>query len=532
MRYNCLQTEIERDIPLMLARIWLVMLLPLIAIAAVHAQEPVINPEKLPVPLDKPLKLLATTAMSGNGQDYFTLKPKQTAVVGTITGPAIIFRVWSTSSASAKVSLDLTVDGEKRTLYEKGKPVGMAANDPLQAMDKQAYWSYLPIAVGKTATFTARSIEPANDIKFYLQAGYRQVSPAELKLISKPLVDEFRSVVTKLMQGAASPQATPIISSGPATLKAPFAPTITEPTLRMLQIVLPDEATIEQVQATRLTITCDGNRTIDVPLGALFGQFWQLADYNSAAMSVQGKSLIMRFPMPIAQSASVAISRYGKGKPLSGITVTLAGWKLDAAPQYHLCAQYFSQISVKDQPLQLLNVTGPGIFLGSNLATDGLERKTFAFLEGNEQLYVDGATTPTIEGTGTEDYFNNSWYFETGALNRAFHGVPYIQPKDPPRVVAYRWMITDCMPFKSSFRYDLQHGSRNGAPNVLYSGVMFWYQQGQVNVVEPVEAKLPKTEQTDSASGIVNPSVLGGVIIFIFAMIAAFIILHRRKARC
>jgi hypothetical protein len=516
----------------------LFMLLSLIAITALQAQnEPVINPEKLPAPLDKPLKLLATTGMSGKGQDYFTLGPKQKAVVGTITGPAIIFRVWSTSSASAMVSLDVTVDGKKRTLYEKGKPVGIAANDPLQAMDKQAFWSYVPMVVKSKATFTARSADPKNDIKFYLQAGYRSVPASDLKLISKPVVDQFRSTIAKFMQGIGSPQPTPVISSGPATLQAPFTPTITEPTLRMLQIVLPDEATIEQVQATRLTITCDGSRTIDVPLGALFGEYWQLADYNSAAMSVQGKTLIMRFPMPIAQSVSVAISRYGKGTPLNSITVTLPGWKLPTAPTYHFCAQYFSQISVKDQPLQLLNVTGPGIFVGSNLATDGIARKTFAFLEGNEQIYVDGATTPTVEGTGTEDYFNNSWYFETGALTRAFHGVPFIQPKDPPRVVAYRWMIPDCMPFKSSFRYDLQHGSRNGAPDVLYSGVMFWYQQGQVNVAEPVEAKLPQVEAGttgggDSAKGLVTPSILGGIVIFIFAVIAALIFLSRRKAMC
>lgn len=510
----------------------LVMLLPLVALAAAYGQDlSWVNPDQLPPPLDKPLKLLATTAMSGKGQDYFTLKPKATAVVGTITGPAIIFRVWSTSSASATVSLDMTVDGKKQTLYEKGKPVGLGAGDPLRAMDKQAYWSYVPVAVRQKAVFTARSTDPTNDIKFYLQVGYRPVAPGELKLVDRATRDT-RIAVENLMRMPRTVRM-PSVGSGAATVRQPFLAPITTPTLvRATEITLPADATIEQVQATRLTITCDGSKTVDVPLGALFGEYWQLTDYTSTAMAVAGKTLTLRFPMPVAQSLQFAISNYN-GRGLPQVNIALFGSKLAAAPKYHFCAQYFSQVSVKDQPMTLLNATGPGIFVGSNLAADGIERKTFAFLEGNEQIYVDGATTPTLEGTGTEDYFNNSWYFETGQLARPLHGVTFLQPKDPPRVVAYRWMIPDCVPFKSSLKFDLQHGSRNGAPNVLYHGVMFWYQQGPVIVAEPVEAKLPAEQgaQAGPDTGWVTPSVLGASILFLFVLIATMVMLHRRRVR-
>lgn len=504
--------------------------------AAVYAQDlSWVNPEQLPPPLDQPLKLLATTAMSGKGQDYFTLKPKATAVIGTIAGPAVIFRVWSTSSASAMVSLDMTVDGKKQTLYEKGKAVGITANDPLRAMDKQAYWSYVPIAVKQKAVFTARSADPAKPIKFYLQAGYRPVPAADLKIVNKAGVSAMRSAVARLMTGATETAQTPSLGSGTATTRQPFAAPITAPALvRVTQITLPQDATIEQLQATRLTVTCDGSKTVDVPLGAMFGQYFQLADYTSAAMAVSGKTFALRFPLPVGQSLQFALSNY-HGRGLPQVNIALFGDKLPGAPKTHLCAQYFSQLSVQGQPLTLLDVKGPGLYVGSNLAADGLEKKTFAFLEGNEQIYLDGATTPTLEGTGTEDYFNNSWYFETGQLARPFHGVIFIQPKNPPRVVAYRWMIPDCLPFKSSLKFDLQHGSRNGAPNVLYRGVMFWYQQGQVNVAEPVEAQAPagpaQAFQRTGYSGWVTPSVLGGIVIFLFAFFAALIMLHRRRQR-
>ena len=60
---------------------------------------------------------MATTDKTGQGHDYFTLKPGKPALVGAITGPAVIFRIWSTSSKSTQTSLDLVVDGTPRKRY-------------------------------------------------------------------------------------------------------------------------------------------------------------------------------------------------------------------------------------------------------------------------------------------------------------------------------------------------------------------------------------------------------------------------------
>ena len=32
-------------------------------------------------------------------------------------------------------------------------------------------------------------------------------------------------------------------------------------------------------------------------------------------------------------------------------------------------------------------------------------------LEGDERIYIDGAKTPIVHGTGLEDYFNGAWYY-------------------------------------------------------------------------------------------------------------------------
>jgi hypothetical protein len=483
-------------------------LVPAVGAAGDH---PWFSPENLPPQLQHPLKLLATTAMSGEGKDFFSLKPGQTATIGTITGPAIIFRIWSTSSNTKLSALDMIVDGKQETLVAKGVlPAGVAKDDPLRVLDKQAYWSYLPVVVKKQAVFKARSFEQGvtEPMKFYLQLGYRQVPATELAGAQALDVDALRSWAERTSHPADAGSAAAGQITGEVSQGQPWQPGFAGPAVvsdLMLQALATDGAqpTPEQYRATRLVITCDGVKTVDAPLGTLIGVGHKLSTFATVGTAVVGTTMLhLRFPMPVGQSMTIGLARFG-GQPLERLMAAVTVQPLKTAPKYRLCAQYFSQVSVADQPMTLLNVTGEGIFMGTNLSVNGLDRKTFAFLEGNEQIYIDGDTKPTVEGTGAEDYFNNAWYFEAGERTYLFSGVTFKQDREPPMVDCYRYLVSDCIPFQQSLRFDLQHGSRNKAPDVLYEGVNFWYQASPANVAEPVAAKLPK-------SGGAGPEAAGG----------------------
>lgn len=497
-----------------------------------------LNPEKLPPQLKHPLKLLATTRMSGEGQDYYSLKPGATATIGTVTGPAILFRVWSTSSEMKSTSLEMIVDGKKETLYAKGAlPASAAKDDPLRTMDGQAYWSYIPVFVKKQAVFKAQSFAKAatEPMKFYLQVGYRQVPAAELAEAARLNLKEVRQQAEMWTRTAAAAGAAREVL-GSMQSGQPWQPQLAGPCLvTALQILRQGQngapaPTPEQLQATRLVVQCDGVRTIDVPLASLISVRHKATPHYSAGSSTDGSWLNLQFPLPIASSLSVGLEPFGSGG-ITSADARLLVLPLKAASKYRLCAQYFSQLSVQDQPMTLLNVTGEGIFVGTNLSVNGLERKTFAFLEGNEQIYIDGDTKPTIEGTGTEDYFNNAWYFASGEKTHLFSGVTFKQDREPPMVDCYRYMISDCIPFAKSFRFDLQHGSRNKAPNVLYEGVMFWYQASPTNVAEPVAAKAPAESggpaQPERRQGGM-PMVIGFVIALVVVGLVAWRVLRRK----
>ena len=81
-----------------------------------------------------------------------------------------------------------------------------------------------------------------------------------------------------------------------------------------------------------------------------------------------------------------------------------------------------------------------------------IQKENGWFGEGDDRFYIDGESIPSIQGTGTEDYFNDSWGFRE--FTGIFHGVPlYEGPLAGDRVSAYRWHIPDPIRFKKSLKF-------------------------------------------------------------------------------
>ncbi len=136
----------------------------------------------------------------------------------------------------------------------------------------------------------------------------------------------------------------------------------------------------------------------------------------------------------------------------------------------------------------LTDVKGRGFFAGTVLRMEG-ETETFAecreamgvnselcFLEGDEYFYVDGSTQPSLQGTGTEDYFNAGYYFMFGSFSLPFHGLIELGLTDTghARVIAYRFHLSDPVPFSHSLRVELEVGPLDDVHG-KYSSISFVY---------------------------------------------------------
>ena len=98
-------------------------------------------------------------------------------------------------------------------------------------------------------------------------------------------------------------------------------------------------------------------------------------------------------------------------------------------------------------------------------------------------FWIDGASEPTLYGTGTEDYFGGAWGFRH-QYTMPNHGVSYLE-KLPWRERRGRRAATAFTAGTSATRFRSRSRSRsrssgghnNSARDSAYSSVAYWYER-------------------------------------------------------
>ncbi|MGA2258365.1 MAG: glycoside hydrolase family 172 protein [Thermoguttaceae bacterium] len=246
---------------------------------------------------------------------------------------------------------------------------------------------------------------------------------------------------------------------------------------------------------------------IECPLGDFFGLgFGRYVEYKSAPIAIGGiKALNCYWPMPFAKGAHLTMTNEGS-KPVPSCYFNI-DYRLDdqpAADARYFHTQYRQAFPVpKREDYLLLNSTGRGHYVGTFLSV--MANSDGWWGEGNDKFYVDGAKKPTIEGTGSEDYFCGAWDFQH-AFSNPYSGVPlYDNPEKGGEKrgilnTCYRWHILDPVPFTKSLRVTIEHGS--GGPNDdrnplrnHYASVAFYYldrAEGDGAPLPPYLQRVPK----------------------------------------
>jgi hypothetical protein len=247
-----------------------------------------------------------------------------------------------------------------------------------------------------------------------------------------------------------------------------------------------DAAILSQV-ILRMYWDGDEYPSVECPIGAFFGVgFGEQKDYISMPLDETSGGYNCYWPMPFHRSARWTLTN-GAAKPIDSFYYNIDYTALDSVPQDTRCfhAQFRRENPTEPgRNYTILDTVGEGHYVGTALFMAG--RGGLYFLEGNEMVYVDGAATPSIEGTGTEDYFCSGWYFDRGTYSAPYHGV-IIKDEKRSRISAYRWHIEDAIPFRKSIRFTIEHGTGN-AVTADYSSVAYYYLAGP----SPAPNPLPK----------------------------------------
>lgn len=182
-------------------------------------------------------------------------------------------------------------------------------------------------------------------------------------------------------------------------------------------------------------------------------------------------------PLPFRSSIRIEVVNGSRDTPAVFFAIAdyhLVGFSWGRAAKLHTFEQ---EVTVAPYVWQnLLDVRrSNGVLAGVYLRMHGGD-PTWGYLEGNVQMFADGSTTPCYESSGTEDYFNNAWYFQTGVILADQSGCTAYDPAGFS-VGAYRFHLDDPVPFDTALRVRWQNGTADQAkvlkPTTLRSHV--WY---------------------------------------------------------
>jgi hypothetical protein len=251
----------------------------------------------------------------------------------------------------------------------------------------------------------------------------------------------------------------------------------------------------------------DGAETpcVEAPIGDFFGlgnnQIYPYASEPLAVATYSG--LNSYWKMPFSRHARLTVTNQGS-VPCGAFYYYVDHQAYDKPQPDTVCfhAVYHQAMPCrKGEPYVLLEAQGAGHYVGCNLSIEQLQDSWWG--EGDDRFFIDGETTPSIVGTGSEDYFGGSWCYSTefafpyigmplrgrfspdGTFVHSRPGMPEKEAAEWKWPVAwrigdlwnvYRYHIQDPVPFRKSLRVEIEHGHINNERQDAYSSVAYWYQ--------------------------------------------------------
>jgi hypothetical protein len=234
--------------------------------------------------------------------------------------------------------------------------------------------------------------------------------------------------------------------------------------------------------------------SVEVPLGDFFAMGWgKYAPLSSLPVCVNpGSAFNSYWPMPFRHQARITIENLDE-KPMTlyyQVDYSLAPVPSDAA-YFHAQFRRTNPLPYKQVYTIVDGIKGKGQYVGTYMAW-GVHNSGW-WGEGEIKFYLDGDREfPTVNGTGTEDYFNGSYGFENPQTHQyqefttPYSGLVQVLKPDglnqsQERFGLYRWHIPDPIRFQSDLRVTIQAlGWQSGGKYLPLmddiASVAFWYQ--------------------------------------------------------
>ncbi len=243
-----------------------------------------------------------------------------------------------------------------------------------------------------------------------------------------------------------------------------------------------------ELNALSIRIYWDGRKEpgVEAPLGDFFGCGTKPAVVESLPVQVSPTgALTCYWRMPFAKSAKIVVANDNPDRG-AGLYWQVDWVQVDELPPQtmYFNAQYRQEYpAVMKRDYLLADLEGRGQYVGSVMTVTNAQDGWFG--EGDDFFYIDGEKVPSLQGTGSEDYFNDAWGFRPRTSH--WFGSPRWQgDRAGDTGTMYRWHVLDPVRFDKSLKVAIEHKGNEPRdyrgffverPD-FFSSVAFWYQIG------------------------------------------------------
>jgi hypothetical protein len=498
----------------MRTRVILAVLLALAAgaLPTAAAQQPLYGLEymvrfdRLPALKDAVCKQVSSYDRSGgNGDAGHFLNgdtgrlPNNRALLADLKGPGCIYRIWSANAAGF---IRFYFDGEPepriacrmQDLFQDRYP---PFRSPIAGQSSGGWYTYLPIPFAKSCR-----IEVDDPGPMYYQVQYHQLPEGTpVRTFTRELTSEDQAALKTVLDQWNRRGEPPSPIDGDVSTRT--GQRRLEPGEKAILLDRDDPGTVRLLRirvqpADRFSLRALALRAywdeatvpaVEAPLGDFFGYGFGDRRFRSLPLAMRDDGYVCYFPMPFSRSARIEVVNEGKKAVDLDWEVRVSNDRPNMSEEAYFHAKWSRVTTEAGKHVPLLDTTGRGHFVGVNLNMQG--DHGLWFLEGDEKIYVDGESFPSIHGTGLEDYFTGGWYFDRGPFDQSYHGA-LAKDDARSRINAYRYQVTDCVPFRRSLKVDIEHGGTNDYPGADYCYTTYWYQDGPQDRWSPLVPPLQR----------------------------------------
>jgi len=247
----------------------------------------------------------------------------------------------------------------------------------------------------------------------------------------------------------------------------------------------------QALRSTVLQASFDGHRTVWIPVGEFFGSGY-MTNAHKTWMNQRNENGRMEsfYVMPFREECVLTIFNHG----IETIRINgLAGFTdyrwMPNSMYFGASWHEYHQIPTRDEEgspydLNFIELNGKGLYVGDQVTLFNNTHQWWG--EGDEKIFVDGESFPSVFGTGTEDYYGYSF-----SRPEVFSHPFVAQPAGGGNVsrgltVNSRHRSLDAIPFNASVKADMELWHWNKETCMNYSLASFYYiMPGFISNIEP-----------------------------------------------